>query len=558
MRRLSLLLFLLTFSFYQLGYCQFYGYDLSNIVVTPGTANPIKDIVPRDENQLTADSTLDIVNWNVSWMGAPQMNSFKYGTRTEQINGIAQKLVETNADVYALQEVVIDAVNGNSLDSLLLQMNSLAGSNKYSGVYSKFYSFYWQAFDSTYPPQCLAYIWNNDVVTLNNDSVLLQNETSMTDFAYGRLPFLLDVNVRINGKIQRYMFVNIHLKAKTGYSEERATTMKLLKQLLELNFDANNVVLLGDFNVADGSGAVGEISDWGMYADNDGDGIVDYVHAAGNKSNGIEHILISNNLFDELAYSPEYFWSKAISGTGVKLSDHYAYKTRLYVHEETGNADPKNNPLFATGNEFTMSTSDYQIIVNYVKNNPQLAALDNSKYEDSEYYFGASSYYSNFDVREGKINSSFTSWQTAVQSAISLSLLPSKFPEAVSGNDIKYSVTFKIYNGTTITNTFDFVCTKSAPNPEFAFSGTNSVAFLSEIGNVQLSPNPAKNQLKISSEEEIVSLLVFDLSSRIILSELKNLGSAFSINISDLKQGLYFIKTTSRNGANQISKFIKE
>jgi endonuclease/exonuclease/phosphatase family metal-dependent hydrolase len=558
MQKQFLFLFLLIFSFVQVGFGQYSGYDLSNIVVTPGATNPVKDIVPRDENQLTADSTLDIVNWNVSWMGAPQMNSYKYGTRTEQINGIAQKLVEANADVYALQEVVIDAVNGNSLDSLLLQMNLLAGSNKYSGVYSKYYSFYWQAFDSTYPPQCLAYIWNNDVVTVNNDSVLLQDETSMTDFTYGRLPFLLDANVRINGKIQRYMFVNIHLKAKTGYSEERANAMKLLKQLLNLNFAANNVVLLGDFNVADGSGAVGEISDWGMYDDENGDGITDYVHAAGNKSNGIEHILISNNLFDELAYSPEYFWNKAISGTGVKLSDHYAYETRLYVHEETGNTDPEKNSLFATGNEFTMSTSDYQIIVSYVKNNPQLAALDNSKYEDSEDYFGASSYYSNFDVRDGKYNSSFSTWQEAVQSAISLALLPSKFPEAVASNDVNYSVTFKAYTGSTIQTTFDFVCTKSAPDPEFAYSKTSSIPVFSELGKVQLSPNPAKNQLKISSEEEIVSLLIFNQSGQAILNERNNLGSEFSVNISQLDQGIYFIRTISENGVNQVSKFIKQ
>ena len=46
-----------------------------------------------------------------------------------------------------------------------------------------------------------------------------------------------------------------------------------------------------------------------------------------------------------------------------------------------------------------MVGSDYQTIVEYVKANH--AADDASTYDDSEYYYGASSYRSNFDLRVG-------------------------------------------------------------------------------------------------------------------------------------------------------------
>jgi hypothetical protein len=172
-----------------------------------------------------------------------------------------------------------------------------------------------------------------------------------------------------------------------------------------------------------------------------------FVHAAGNKNNGIEHTLLSDNLFDELAYAPEYYWNKTINGTGVLLSDHYAYQTRLYVHEETGAEDPGNKNLFASSDyDVTMSTSDYQIIVDYVKNSPELAAQDQSEFEDSEYYFGASSYYSNFDIRDEKHNSSFNSWEDAIKTAIGTALLPVKFPNA-EVNDSVYRISFNTYSG---------------------------------------------------------------------------------------------------------------
>lgn len=551
-----LYLFILTLGLQFAANAQYYGYDLSNIVITAGSTNPVDGIKSIAEDQFPEDISLDVVNWNVNWLGAPQMNNNKFGSRDEHINNVAAKLVEINADVYALQEVVVDA-SSNALDDLLAEMNRLAGDDLFNGVYSEYHSFYWQAEDPDFPPQCLAYIWKKSVVSVNKTEALLKDYASHNDFGYGRLPFLLDANITLNGKTQRYMFVNIHLKALTGFSDMRASSMKLLKELLRVNYSKNNVILLGDFNVADKQGALGEIRNWGMYLDDDSDGIADFVHTAGNKNNGIEHTLISNELYDESAYAPEYFRNKAINGTGVILSDHYAYQTRLYVHEETGNANPGTNELFSAGKYFiTMTTPDYQLIVDYVKNNPEMAALNNSTYDDSEYYFGASAYYSNFDIRDGKHFDGLGTWQDAVKKAISLAVLPVKFPNA-EANDSVYHVTFNTYSGENGSSTFNFVCTKTGPDPVFEFTTRTAKEELF-AGSFKVYPNPATNQLTISSASGFDSFTIFNITGQPVLCGKNHTTGKFNININNFDKGVYILKMQSNGGAVQTSSFIKQ
>jgi len=117
-----------------------------------------------------------------------------------------------------------------------------------------------------------------------------------------------------------------------------------------------------------------------------------------------------------------------------------------------------------------MSSSDYQIIVDYVNATPELAAQNTSKYNNSEYYYGSSSYYVDFDCRAGNFNSAFATWQDAVIEAIGEGLLPNKYPNATTqykGIDMYYIVHFKAYGSADTYYFVKFQCTKSAPNPEF-------------------------------------------------------------------------------------------
>lgn len=118
-----------------------------------------------------------------------------------------------------------------------------------------------------------------------------------------------------------------------------------------------------------------------------------------------------------------------------------------------------------------MNSDYYQIIVDSVANY-------NSSYVDSygtaESYFGASAYHSNFDIAtDGSWDmDAFSSWEEAVQTALSSYLLPALYPNAII-DDTSYTVSFATYDGSDSgTGSFTFVCSKAAPDPEFTLMST--------------------------------------------------------------------------------------
>jgi hypothetical protein len=128
---------------------------------------------------------------------------------------------------------------------------------------------------------------------------------------------------------------------------------------------------------------------------------------------------------------------------------------------------------------YTMTTADFQLVVDY----STAKGFNTSEFStNTDSYFGASSYYTNFDFREGKWNSSatFTTWEDAVQTAVSEVVLPANFTAATTSDTI--NVYFKYYDGTsTKTDYFRFLCTKAAPSPEFAAYKSTSGSYKAEI-----------------------------------------------------------------------------
>jgi hypothetical protein len=167
---------------------------------------------------------------------------------------------------------------------------------------------------------------------------------------------------------------------------------------------------------------------------------------------------------------------KYYSGTVITLADKFKFdngawtssynyiepKTSQFLYSKTG-------WVFDPTVSFKMVSADYQMIVDWVKANKGASYIDT--YGTQEFYTGAGSYYSNFDLRIGKWNSSvFTTKEKAVEAAIGIALLPAKFPAAVaqvSGIDVFYIVSYATYDGVNGNYTMKFKCTKSAPNPEF-------------------------------------------------------------------------------------------
>lgn len=120
----------------------------------------------------------------------------------------------------------------------------------------------------------------------------------------------------------------------------------------------------------------------------------------------------------------------------------------------------------------TMSSADFQIIVDYVSAN--ISADYVSSYGNSETYYGSGAYYGNFDLRTGKWDAEeFDSWEEALEEALGVALLPALFPTAelqVNGVDMYYRVIFNTYSGASADYAMKFQVTKAGPDPEFTLA----------------------------------------------------------------------------------------
>jgi len=129
-----------------------------------------------------------------------------------------------------------------------------------------------------------------------------------------------------------------------------------------------------------------------------------------------------------------------------------------------------NEWVFDPTVKYTMLSSDYQIIVDYVKANIGTQYI--SSYGNNETYYGSNAYYSEFQISTSYFDSSFATWEDAVKEAIGKAFLPTKYPDAVaqvSGIDVNYGITFATYEGSMVNHVITFVCSKSGPSPTFTF-----------------------------------------------------------------------------------------
>ncbi|HKK60979.1 MAG TPA: choice-of-anchor J domain-containing protein [Bacteroidales bacterium] len=182
---------------------------------------------------------------------------------------------------------------------------------------------------------------------------------------------------------------------------------------------------------------------------------------------------MSNNSGNQIVFVYDYDNGSDI----LTLADQLTYKDGIW-QSSYDYVRPITEPYAATENgwvfdptiNFTMTSEDYELIAVYVKNDPVLSELEDNTYDDSEYYYGASAYYANFDTRGGNFYEGFDSWEEAVTEAIGEVLLPAKYPEAQTqykGIDMHYIVHFTAYGAPSSNYFIKFQCTKSAPNPEF-------------------------------------------------------------------------------------------
>lgn len=169
-----------------------------------------------------------------------------------------------------------------------------------------------------------------------------------------------------------------------------------------------------------------------------------------------------NSSFGVQVVSDEYTFT---DGEWVSSFSFIGKTTEQFIYSDAG-------WLFDPTVKFTMSSNDYQLIVD---EDP----IPDPAYTNNAWYYGASAYYSNFDLRLAKHvlyePATFTGLTEAeavailyprVQEAIII-LLQKKYPTAVnevSGVPVHYLVSYQTYNSDyTRTNyQVDYLCTESA------------------------------------------------------------------------------------------------
>ena len=78
-----------------------------------------------------------------------------------------------------------------------------------------------------------------------------------------------------------------------------------------------------------------------------------------------------------------------------------------------------------------------------------------------------------------------------------------------------------------------------------------------QISSVQIYPNPVNDRIFIEAETEIEEVVVYDIYGRHQVTETPSRQGNLSIDLSDLKSGIYFVKINTEKG-NIVRRIIKD
>ncbi|MFC1888004.1 endonuclease/exonuclease/phosphatase family protein, partial [Candidatus Cloacimonadota bacterium] len=265
------------------------------------------------------ETTLEIVSWNIQ--------NFPKHKFTVQLS--AEIIDAISPDVIALQEIQSDS----AFVELLIALNELSEDEEWDG---------YRAFSDEWDLN-LAFIYNKKVIEIENIFEIYQEEDY--DYAFPRRPLIMEFKY---GE-EELILINNHFKAMPGKENElrRKEAVKKLLEYIKENYELANVVVVGDMNdhlTDDESTNVFQeiledsdnfkFADWEVAVDSTADWSYPYWKYRGH----IDHIIISNELFDEFA--KETSWYKTIvldrymeGGEGARYStitDHRPVGLKLY------------------------------------------------------------------------------------------------------------------------------------------------------------------------------------------------------------------------------------
>ena len=190
----------------------------------------------------SSTTTLDVVSWNLEFFGAPY-NSGPPDKDLQEAN--AKKIMRYfDADIYGLVEIV-DTVHLRKLrDSLGTNFEYIIAPYSTDGPIGT---------NGWRQSQKLAFLYKKDLFSnINTRGMMLNSPTAVSNWANGRLPFLMKADVTINGITKTVHFILIHGKAGSTASDynRRLAGAQELKDTLDASFSTANVMIIGDYNDA--------------------------------------------------------------------------------------------------------------------------------------------------------------------------------------------------------------------------------------------------------------------------------------------------------------------
>ena len=228
---------------------------LQNDLACAGPYVPLGSTINIDR-----DKTFDIATWNIEWFGNEENSPAAGNPMSDAIqrDSVRTVLAGLNADIIAVQEIV---------DVPLFEelINSLPG---YDFILSPAVS---RPDATDGMQQKVGFIYDTGTVSVIATRPLLESihplynggdDSALTDYpvedktrfyASGRLPFLMNADITIEGTTKNFDLVALHARANSGTDAQERYDMRkfdveVLKDSLDLQFSDANLILLGDFN----------------------------------------------------------------------------------------------------------------------------------------------------------------------------------------------------------------------------------------------------------------------------------------------------------------------
>lgn len=190
----------------------------------------------------SSSTTLDVISWNLEFFGAP-FNSGPPDKDLQEAN--AKKLMRYfDADIYGLVEIVDSTHLRKLRDSLGTNFEFIIAPCSTGGDVGT---------NGWRQSQKPAFLYKKNIFSNISTRCLMQSSpTAVSNWATGRMPFLMKADVTIGTITKTINFIVIHGKAGSTQSDytRRLAGAQELKDTLDAFFSTANVVIIGDYNDA--------------------------------------------------------------------------------------------------------------------------------------------------------------------------------------------------------------------------------------------------------------------------------------------------------------------